>query len=70
MAIMPQARSSVTWLSALLMTTDSAADHDRAVELMTSAYLMPPMTDPLNLYSRGEARHRAAYLDLLRARFQ
>jgi hypothetical protein len=70
MAIMPQARSSVTWLSALLMTTDSAADHDRAVELMTSVYQTPPVTDPLNLYSRGEARHRAAYLDLLRKRFQ
>jgi hypothetical protein len=68
--VFPLARSSVTWLSALLMATDSIANHDRAIELMANAYRSTPAPDPLRLYARGEARHRAAYMILLRQKFQ
>lgn len=62
----PLARSSVTWLSALLLKTDSSAEHDRAIDLMTKAYRAPQAWDPLPLYERGEARNRALYLGRLR----
>jgi len=55
LAYFRNARSSATWLAALLSLSDAPADRDRAAELMSVAYRTGPAPDPWRFYGRSEA---------------